>query len=124
MGDFVERRKYVRSKTPLIFRMRKKDVDVKSWDLGAVINIGAGGVLFYHSKKYEPGTLIDIYMEMATSEPPIQSVGEIVRIESLAEEKNIFFIAVKFVNVKENGKTEPREIPVFKPENLNAKTAS
>lgn len=99
------RRRYKRIKKPFMvsFRVRKhKDAgkDDPRWDMIAVVNLGAGGILFYYNHKLKVGTQLDLIVNFSQKEDPIYSIGKVIRVEELPF-SYMFLVAVVFEEIDE-----------------------
>ena len=86
MYERTKIRKYKRIEKPYMARFRVKqyeDQEMSSpdWDIVAVKNLSAGGVLFNYNKNLEIDSLLDLKIDISKSTPTINCVGKIIRIE-------------------------------------------
>jgi len=98
-----ERRKYKRVKKPFIIGFQIKEHKgrkkaFEGWDMVAVLDIGAGGALFYYNKKVEVGSLLDLKVNFSPEEDPISCVGEVIRVEDLRA-PYLFLVALIFSEI-------------------------
>jgi hypothetical protein len=112
----LARKKYKKIVTPYIARFRIKqyeDQEMSSpdWNIVAVKNLSAGGMLFNHNKNLEIDSLLDLRIDISKSIPAIiNCIGKVIRIEeprpfSLQEGQSLnsmFRIAAKFTEIDEN----------------------
>ncbi len=83
--DGTEKRKYKRIKKPFIVRFRmKKSKDHKmissDWDMVAIKDLGAMGILFNYNKDLGIGSLLDLKIDISRYTPTIRCVGKVIRI--------------------------------------------
>jgi len=99
-GD--ERRKYKRVKElPVVkIHVRPHEEPSSDWHLAAVLNMGAGGALFYYNQKVKSGTKLDIRIDISSSKKSINCVAEVVRVIS-AGGGEMFLTAVVFKTISE-----------------------
>ncbi|MBF0493518.1 MAG: PilZ domain-containing protein [Candidatus Omnitrophica bacterium] len=100
MYNGQERRKYQRVKKPVMvkFRMNPKHPDTQpssTWDMVAVLDIGAGGLLFYYNKPVEVGTILDIKIDLADGSSDTTYFGKVIRAEKVIV-PHMFLVAVNF----------------------------
>ncbi len=113
----LAKRKYKKIVTPYIARFRVKqyedhEMSSPDWDIVAVKNLSAGGMLLKHSKNLGLGTLLDLRIDLFKSIPTINCVGKVTRIEQPqplliqeGESQNfMFLIAAKFTEIDEQEK--------------------
>jgi hypothetical protein len=113
----LEKMKHKKIVTPYIARFRVKqyeDQEMSSpdWDIVAVKNLSAGGMLFQHSKNLGLGSLLDLRIDLFKSVPTINCVVKVTRIEQpqplLIEEGQslifMFRMAAKFTEIDEQEK--------------------
>ncbi len=108
MYNDIERRKCKRKEKPYMVRFRtiplvaKKTVST-DWNVGAVKNLSAGGMLFDYNKNLELDSLLDLKIDVSIVTPTINCVGKIIRIvESIPH--SIFGIATEFTEIEEHEK--------------------
>ncbi len=107
-----ERRKYKRVEKPYTarFKIRSDAQETRSddWDSVILKNLSAGGTYFIYKKDLGVGTLLDFKIEVSKSKPPVNLVGEVIRIEQLQlPPYSMFCIAIKFTGI---GKQEKEAI--------------
>jgi hypothetical protein len=113
----LAKKNYKKIVTPYIAKFRVKqyeDQEMSSpdWDIVAVKNLSAGGMLFQHSKNLGLGLLLDLRIDLFKSIPTINCVGKVTRIEQPqplliqeGESLNFMFrIAAKFTEIDEQEK--------------------
>ena len=85
-------------------RNRRIPVKLRDWssfvstadeDEGAVINIGARGVLLESPRELELGTKVGLTLDLPGQAPPVAVVGQVVRLAG--EEKGLFRVGVEFL---------------------------
>ena len=86
MYERTKIRKYKRMETPYMASFRVKqheDQEMSSpdWDIVAVENLSAGGMLFNYNKNLERDSLLDLKIDISKSTHTINCVGKIIRIE-------------------------------------------
>ncbi len=101
----AERRKYKRVQRPFMisFQVHPEEGVEKvftGWDMVAVLNLGAGGALFYYNKKLKAGSILDMKVNISTSKEPIGCTGKVIRVEKLLNEY-MFLTAVVFTEIGE-----------------------
>ncbi|MEE9604614.1 MAG: PilZ domain-containing protein, partial [Candidatus Scalindua sp.] len=82
----LAKRNYKKILTPYIARFRVKqyedqEMSFPDWDIVAVKNLSAGGLLFQHSKNLGLGSLLDLRIDLFKSVPTVNCVGKVTRIE-------------------------------------------
>jgi hypothetical protein len=111
----LEKRKDKKIVTPYIARFRIKQYEEQEtsspdWNIVAVKNLSAGGMLFNYNKNLEIGSLLDLRIDISKSIPAIIScIGRVIRIEEprpLLIQKNqsqnsMFHIATEFTEIDE-----------------------
>ncbi len=107
-----ERRKYKRVEKPYTarFKIRSDAQETRSddWDSVILKNLSAGGTYFIYKKDLGVSTLLDFKIEVSKSKPPVNTVGEVIRIEQLQlPPYSMFCIAIKFTDI---GKQEKEAI--------------
>ncbi len=99
-----DRRKYKRVKKPFLvnFQIRRHGAleEDRDWDMVAVLNLGAGGILFYYNKKIGEGVFLDLKINYSPEKPPIKCLGKVIRTEKL-EHAYMFLIAVILLDMSE-----------------------
>ncbi len=118
MYNGQERRKYGRIEltkrkdkkivTPYIARFRVKqyedqEMSFPDWNIVAVKNLSAGGMLFDYNKNLELDSLLDLKIDFFKSIPSINCIGRVVRIEEPMP-NSMSRIAVKFTEIDEKEK--------------------
>ncbi len=103
-----ERRKYKRMEKPVMVRFRTIPLVAEKmvsadWNVVAVRNLGAGGMLFDYNKKLELDSLLNFKIDISKSTPTINCVGKIIRIEEL-QPISMFRIEIKFTEIGEQEK--------------------
>ncbi len=86
MYERTKIRKYKRTETLYMARFRVKqyeDQEISSpdWDIVAVENLSAGGMLFNYNKNLERDSLLDLKIDISKFTPTLNCVGKIIRIE-------------------------------------------
>jgi hypothetical protein len=86
MYERTKIRKYKRMETPYMARFRIKQYEDQAmsstdWDIVAVKNLSAGGILFNYNKNLERDSLLDLKIDISKSTHTINCVGKIIRIE-------------------------------------------
>jgi hypothetical protein len=103
-----ERRKYKRMDKPVMVRFRTIPLVAEKmvsadWDVVAVRNLGAGGMLFDYNKNLELDSLLEFEISISKSTPTINCAGKIIRIEEL-QPASKFRIEIEFVGIGEQEK--------------------
>ncbi len=103
-----EKRKYKRMEKPVMVKFRSIPLVAKKmvsadWDVVAVRNLGAGGMLFDYNKNLELDSVLDFKIDISKSTPTINCVGKIIRIEKLRP-TSLFRIEIKFTGIGEQEK--------------------
>ncbi|MFQ5952038.1 MAG: PilZ domain-containing protein [Candidatus Omnitrophota bacterium] len=80
-----ERRRHRRIRKPAIvrFHVKSEEHPVKhhsEWNMGAVLNIGAGGLLFYYDKKVDVDSLLHLKIYLHNPETSINCIGKVIRV--------------------------------------------
>jgi hypothetical protein len=119
MYDNTEKRKYNRIELrkrkdkkivpPYIARFRVKqyegqEISSPDWDIVAVKNLSAGGMVYDYNKNYnknlELDSLLDLKIDFFKSIPSINCIGRVVRIEEPMP-NSMSRIAAKFTEINE-----------------------
>ncbi len=100
-----ERRKYQRIEKPYIVRFRVKPdesqrIAASYWDLVAVMNISAGGVLFPYPEDLGVNSNLELRIGISQSSPVINCVGKIIRINRPLP-NSMFRIITEFTEIEE-----------------------
>lgn len=102
-----ERRQYKRVRKPFLvnFSVREHSGsrEAKGWDMVAVVDLGAGGMLFYYNKRMEVGTSLDLKVNFSATRGPVQCTGKVVRLVALPA-GDLFLTAVVFSDIKKEDK--------------------
>jgi hypothetical protein len=123
MKKGAEKRKHERTRKPfaLDFRIRPyRDGEefADGGDVVAALDVGSGGALFYYSRSFTPGSLLDIRVNFATPKAPVNCVGKVVRATETGS-SDLFLVAVAFVQIDEMGTgLVNTTIEEFSPKNL------
>lgn len=72
----------------------------RNWNIGAVLNLGTGGMFFYYNRKVELESLLDIQLNFIASASSINCVGKALRVEE-AGCPGLFLVAAVFTEVEE-----------------------
>ncbi len=101
----LAKRKYKKIVPPYIARFRVKqyegqDMSSPDWDIVAVKNLSAGGIVYDYNKNLELDSLLDLKIEFFKSIPAINCIGRVVRIEK-SQPNSMFRIAAKFTEIDE-----------------------
>ena len=99
MYDGPERRKHKRVKKPYMVRFKKHDDAAGKWDMVAVLNIGAGGMLFYYNQDLGADSILDIKINVSSDSPDIECAGKVLRVEEMP--LGMYLVAVNFVDIDE-----------------------
>ncbi len=118
MYNDLERRKYKRIEltkrknkkivSPYIARFRVKqyegqEMSSPDWDIVAVKNLSAGGMVYDYNKNLELDSLLYLKIDLFKSIPVINCIGRVVRSEKhLANSR--FRIAAEFIEIDEQEK--------------------
>ncbi len=73
------------------------------WDMVAVKNLSAGGMLFNYNKNQKIDSLLDLKIDISESIPPINCVGKIIRIEE-SQPHSMCRIATEFTEIDKQEK--------------------
>jgi hypothetical protein len=108
MYNDLERREYKRKEKPYMVRFRTIPLVAKKmvstdWDMVAVKNLSAGGMLFDYNKNLELNSLLDFKIDISKYTPTINCVGKIIRIEELQPNSRLR-IEIEFIGIGEQGK--------------------
>lgn len=100
-----DRRNHKRVKKPFMVRFQicsghEEELPFAGWDMVAVIDIGAGGTLFYYNKRLKEDSLLNMKINFSAEEEPIICYGKIIRIEEL-KSPEMFLVAVGFTDIAE-----------------------
>ena len=114
MNNYSEKRKYKRVElekwkykeivSPCITRFRVKQCDGQEtpcleWNIVAVKNLSAGGVMLnYYKKGINIGSILELKIEFIKSKPTISCIGRVIRIED-AHTNSMFRIATEFTKI-------------------------
>ena len=112
-----ERRKYKRIEltkmknkkivSPYIARLRVgryegQETSSPDWDIVAVKNLSAGGMVYDYNKNLELDSLLDLKIDFFKSIPSINCIGRVVRIEEpMPMTNSMFRITAKFTEIDE-----------------------
>ena len=75
----TEKRKFRRRKHKSLIKFQKENSD--EWEEGITEDLGAGGVLFAHSKEIDVGSTLDMEIDDAEGIASIKRAGKVVRRE-------------------------------------------
>jgi len=116
MDNFIEKRKYKRVEleewkhkgivTPCIARFRNKRFYFSNrlpleWNIVAVKNMSAGGIMFdYYKKGLNIGSILEFKIDFIKSKPAISCIGRVVRIEDV-HVNSMFRIAIEFTKIND-----------------------
>ncbi|MBD3380261.1 MAG: hypothetical protein GF408_07360 [Candidatus Omnitrophica bacterium] len=115
MSDGREKRRYKRMRKPLTIEFREAGGEKDKWSLGAVLNIGAGGVLFYHNEEIRLGA--ELELRFSLNETDIVCRGKVIREEQIP---HMSFSAIVFTDIDEKYKEAiSSAAEKFHPEPLN-----
>ncbi|MGB2630174.1 MAG: PilZ domain-containing protein [Candidatus Omnitrophota bacterium] len=108
MSNQKEKRKHKRMRKPAIIRFQQKVPEnvgtiPSEWEMGAVLNIGAGGVLFYHKNRVEPDMLLELKIYLHNPDTSLDCVGKVVRVEEIP---HMYLIAAVYTEIED----EDREL--------------
>ncbi|MDR4504163.1 MAG: hypothetical protein MRK01_05120 [Candidatus Scalindua sp.] len=106
----LENRKYKEIETPCIARFhtrQSKDNDNRSpeWDIVAVKNLSAGGMVFTYYKDLGIDSILHVKFGITQSMPHISCVGRIVRIEE-RQHLSGYCTAIEFIEISAESKEE------------------
>ncbi len=101
----LTKRKYKKIVPPYIARFRVKqyegqEMSSPDWDIVAVKNLRAGGMVFDYNKNLELDSLLDLKIDCFKSIPVINCFGRVVRIEK-PQPNYRFRIAADFTEIDE-----------------------
>ncbi len=100
----LEKWKYKEILSPCIARFRVKQCDGQEtpsleWNIVAVKNLSAGGVMLnYYKKGLNIGSILELKIEFIKSKPTISCIGRVVRIEDV-HVNAMFRIATEFTEI-------------------------
>ncbi len=108
MYNDLERREYKRIEKLFMVRFRTIPLVAKKmvspdWDVGAVKDLSAGGMLFHYNKNLELDSLLDLKIDILKSTPTINCVGKVTRIDH-SHLHSILSIATEFTEIEEQEK--------------------
>jgi c-di-GMP-binding flagellar brake protein YcgR len=108
-----DRRKYKRYENlpiepPIMARFQIRSTEAQKrryddWYLATLMNISAGGTFFCYMNNLGIGSLLDLKIDVSTSTPTINCVGEIIRSDKL-QHTSVFCIGIKFIDIGEKEK--------------------
>ncbi len=103
-----ERMIYKRIEKPYMARLRVKqyeglEISSSEWDMVALKDLSAGGVLFNYKKNVGIGSLLDLKIDVSTATPTIKCAGRVTRIE-YTQPHSILRIATEFTGIDEQEK--------------------
>lgn len=107
---------------PAIVRFQEKthekpELEPDKWNMGAVLNIGAGGVLFYYAGKVDAGSTLHLKICMHNPESTIDCVAKVIRVEEIP---HMHLIAVVFQEIGEKERNMLKDMAKdFHPEPTN-----
>ncbi len=101
----LTKRKYKKIVPPYIARFRVgqyegQEMSSPDWDIVAVKNLSAGGMVFDYNKNLELDSLLDLKIDLFKSIPVINCFGRVVRIEE-PQPNSRFRIAAEFTEIDE-----------------------
>ncbi len=110
----IERRQYKRLESPFMpffqytarFRVKQfEDQEISSpdWEIVAVKNLSAGGMIFEYNKNLELDSLLDLKIDFFKSMPEINCIGRVLRIDEF-QPNSTSSITVKFTEINEQEK--------------------
>lgn len=100
MAKGKDKRQHKRMRKPLTVKYRVISEDGNSeWGLGAVLNIGAGGMLFYHSDPVKKEDILELQFTIENT--PVDCKGRVVREEEIP---HMALTAVVFTEIDESDK--------------------
>ncbi len=108
MYNDLERREYKRIEKLFMVRFRTIPLVAKKmvspdWDVGAVKDLSAGGMLFHYNKNLELDSLLDLKIDILKYTPTINCVGKVTRIDH-SHLHSILSIATEFTEIEEQEK--------------------
>ncbi len=108
MYNDIVRRKYKRKEKPYMVGFRTIPLAAKKmvppdWEVGAVKDLSAGGMLFHYNKNLELDSLLDLKIDILKSTPTINCVGKVTRIDH-SHLHSILSIATEFTEIDEQEK--------------------
>ncbi|MCP4265106.1 MAG: PilZ domain-containing protein [Candidatus Brocadiaceae bacterium] len=102
MYKISKQRKHARIEKPYIttYRVKPSDgMDSKDWDMVAVVNLSAGGILFHaHQLKLKVDTILDLKIGFSLTHPSIICVGRIIRVKKHLR-TSIASFAIQFTEI-------------------------
>ena len=97
-----ERRQFKRIRKPFLGKFKVKPSRSKAkkdvWDQVAVLDLGEGGILFYHTKKIKLDALIDLKIEFPEKKTSIKCMGKVLRSEEIGN-GDMYLVALVFVKL-------------------------
>ncbi len=101
----LTKRKYKKIVPPYIARFRVgqyegQEMSSPDWDIVAVKNLSAGGMVYDYNKNLELDSLLDLKIDLFKSIPVINCFGRVVRIEK-PQPNSRFRIVAKFTEIDE-----------------------
>ncbi len=110
MYNGQEKREYKRREKPYRAGLRVKQHEghekgSAGWDSVFLMNLSAGGALFFYNKDLGIGTLLDLNIDAPKSMRTMNCVGEILRSDKL-QSTSMFCIAIKFIGIGEQQEEE------------------
>ncbi|MBF0215360.1 MAG: hypothetical protein HQL30_00020 [Candidatus Omnitrophica bacterium] len=104
---FVERRKFKRIKGPslLSYRLIAGRGKASEWNMAAIVDMGAGGALFYSNTDLGVNTELEVMMVIGETKKRIISGAKVLRIMEI-KKPSMFLTAVLFHRINEKSRKE------------------
>ncbi len=110
MYNGQEKREYKRREKPYRAGLRVKQHEghekrSAGWDSVFLLNLSAGGALFFYNKDLEIGTFLDLKIDAPKAMLNINCVGKVTRIEQFLS-TSMFCTAINFIGIGEQQEEE------------------
>lgn len=93
-----ERRKYIRLEYPFLVKYKPHVGTVPENDLSMTKNISAGGILFEVKEKLNMSEVLDLVIDIPSSDKLIEATGKVVRIEEL-DSMGRYDVGMEFIEI-------------------------
>ena len=93
-----ERRKYIRLEYPFLVKYKPHVGPVPENDLSMTKNISAGGILFEVKERLNISEVLDLVIDVPSSDKLIEATGKVLRIGKL-DSKGRYDVGVKFIDI-------------------------
>lgn len=98
--EIHERRKYIRLEYPFLVKYKPHVGPVPENNLSMTKNISTGGVLFEVKERLNMSEVLDLIIDIPSSDKLIEAAGKVVRIEKLDNMR--YEAGVKFIEIAKN----------------------